>query len=927
MKSLIHSIFLILLSCTAVLCSAGEKPAYDMDIFPMNLMNGQEFAVAENLPAVWKVRAWAGDAEAKRRFGKQTPVLILETPAFLSLTDAALQGVTFQPWHRLTVSRKEIRRDGHDYIHYEVPFFFSDYWNNLLGVGAPHPYNEFCLYLKAARSGPRSGTAYARVRFGREETPERAYRVGVIPAIKPLKKPAKLFEAAVPGIAGEESGLTQIVSAYTGYWRGLTDRASSFRGMSWKNAVVREKLTVDSMMGSDKQFLRIMTPEYFQPGAGIRLWRELIRTGKVPKLIGPDGKASWILSAAPAWYLVDDPEGLYEKYLTEGCRMFRKHYPYVRRFYWDYEPGVDGMDRQGLERFARVMNLPEVPSLKDVAQGELRRKWFRYMIDLHQKHLEKAVKIFRKELPGTEFWICTDNLHAGVREPAYWCAVDPLLADKTVDGHLPMPYYSGTRYFDDIRHNTAALRKPVIPLNDPAEMSKRFFDQYTPDKVCQNIAASAALGCRGWGLWPDLTLSGRYFQSIRDAWSLVAQAEDFYFKGRRCDSQVKIHFKNTVEQEFPYGKNEKRKVSFPDYSADLRYTLHEKDGEYLLTVFNYHDTRTMFIEPRFAGKIPAGAVLSEIDGVNYGAYGPGRITVKIPPAGVKALKLGKTAASVQPADSARIRRELEADIRSTLGNLNTEPVVRDGASASWRIPAGSRRPMLMLKNPAGEQILIDAYGQAKEIVYWHNVVNQLPAGGFFLFDQSRIVGPYPFRLKRLDVNGGTAAAEFEYVFKTPDAGEGFMYQDLTVTQRFAIGKQGEFTMSYTIANPSKSPMKLGFRVRNRLFREYREITFGTHRITPGKQHSSLLFMRKNAETGFLAAVPRQEWNGEPVTVRTKHRALKVDAADFDGIYIWNGAEGSGFTLEPVSRDLELAPGETRTYRITVHFRAGLYGTA
>lgn len=919
MKSLIRKILPAVLSGLAVLCAAEEKPPYDMDIFPMNFMDGQEYSVAENLPAVWKVRAWAGSAEAKRRFGNQTPVLVLELPAFLSLTDAALQGVTHQPWRRLKITRKEIRRDGREYLHYEVPFFFSDYWNNRLGVGTPHAYNVFCLYLKVAKSGRASGTAYAKVRFGSAETPERAYRIGVIPAVEPLKKPAKFFEAAVPGLSGQEAGLTQIVSAYADYWRGLTDRPFSFLGMTWKNAVVREKMAVDSMMGCAKQFPYLMTPEYFQPGVGVRWWQELVRTGKVPKLIGPNGKVNGDPRAAPAWYLLDDPEGLYGKYLTEGCRMYRKNYPYVRRFYWDYEPGVDGMDRQGLERFAKVMNLPEVPSLKEVAQGKLRVKWFRYMIDLHQKHLEKVVKIFRKELPGTEFWICTDNLHSGSGEPAYWCAVDSLLADKIVDGHMPMPYYAGKKYFDDIRFNTASLRKPVIPLNDPSDVSKRFFDQYTPDKVFQNIAASAALGCRGWGIWPDQTLSGMYFQRIRDAWSLIAQAEDFYFGGRRCDSQVKIHFKNTVEQEFPYGKNEKRKVVFPDYSADLRYTLHTKNGEYLLTVFNYHDTRTMFIEPVFAGKIPAGAVLSEIDGVNYGKYEPGRITVRIPPAGVKVLKLGKEAVSAVPADSAGIRQELETDIRNTLGNLNTEPVVRDGASASWRIPAGGRHPMLMLKNPAGEQILIDAYGPEKEIVFWHNAVNQLPAGGFFLFDQTRIAGPYPFRLKRLDVNGGTAAAEFDYVFKTPDAGGEFTYQNLTVAQRFAIGKPGEFTMTYTITNPSESPMKMGFRVRNRLCREYREITFGNQRITPGKMPGSLLFMRKNAETGFLAAVPRQEWNGEPVTVRTKHRTLKLDAADFDGIYIWNGAEGSGFSLEPVSRDLELAPGESRTYRITVHF--------
>lgn len=88
-------------------------------------------------------------------------------------------------------------------------------------------------------------------------------------------------------------------------------------------------------------------------------------------------------------------------------------------------------------------------------------------------------------------------------------------------------------------------------------------------------------------------------------------------------------------------------------------------------------------------------------------------------------------------------------------------------------------PMLMLKNPAGQQILIDAFGR-HGIVYWHNTAGQNLLGTFLLHNQERIQAPYPFVLKKIGVGDGKAAASFEYVFTTQDAGADFELQDLKV---------------------------------------------------------------------------------------------------------------------------------------------------
>ncbi len=886
----------------------------------MKFMKGRDFTIAENFPATLKLETWAVTAKDKKEFGNQTVVLILEMPTFLQLAGAGIQTYVHEKMEILSGTEKSITRDGQTYRRYEIPFRFLETWYSRLGVGNPHSGNDFRIFLRAepGKAG-KKGYLYARAQFGAKSTPEMSYPVLILPPIAPLLRPARYFEAGTSGIMAENTPLDSISKRVAGYWRNLSEKAFLYRGATWKNPEA-DTLRQDWMFGAAKQFFYFSHPEYFEPG--IRYWQKLLESGRVPRLMLSNGEYSTDPRATPVWYLLDDPEKLYEKYLTDGFRSFRKYYPEVKRVFWNYEPGVEGVDPEGLARFSNQLKLPAAPARPEVTTGKLRDRWFRYMINLHQEHLEKVIRIFRKEMPEAEFWICTDNLHAHGAELAYWNAVDSKLADKVVDGHLPMPYYSGARFFDDVKYNRSKLKKPYIPLNDPAENMERFFINYTPDKIRQNILASAALGCIGFAFWPDCTMSGLYFQRIRDAWNEIALAEEFYHRGTRCDSQVQLRFKNTVQMEFPYGREgeEKRKVAFPDYSPVMRYTLHEHNGEYLLTVFNYHDAEPLFVEPVFQ-KIPQQAVLSEIEGGNYGRFAPDKeMIVKVPPCGVKLLKLGRVPASNRPVNSVEIKRELDTNIKETLGSFQFRPIVCDGASTSWRIPSGGKLPMLMLKNPAGQQILISVYGSRKEIFYWHNAANQYSLGGFFLDDQSRISGPYPFILKNIEVKNGSASAVFEMAFRTPDAGEYFEYQDLNVTQTFSIREPNRFALKYTLHNGSGQPMKLGFRIQNRPFHTYKEILLDQHKILPGNVQQNLMFLKPGMQSGLLPRVPRQDWSGGNISIFADNgRKLVFHASDFAGIYIWNGENRFGVSVEPVSGDFVLAPGATRSFQLVVEF--------
>ena len=123
------------------------------------------------------------------------------------------------------------------------------------------------------------------------------------------------------------------------------------------------------------------------------------------------------------------------------------------------------MDEAGRARFVKKMNLPSVPSIAEITR-KYKQQWLDYMIRLHAEYIAKVAKIFREEAPGTEFWLCSDNLHdpgTGRERVAAWCAVDVALSDSVVDLHLHMPYYTGTKYYDDVKYNIESLKKPFSP--------------------------------------------------------------------------------------------------------------------------------------------------------------------------------------------------------------------------------------------------------------------------------------------------------------------------------------------------------------------------------------------------------------------------------------------------------------------------------
>jgi hypothetical protein len=151
-----------------------------------------------------------------------------------------------------------------------------------------------------------------------------------------------------------------------------------------------------------------------------------------------------------------------------------------------------------------------------------------------------------------------------------------------------MPYYSGPKFFNDVKFNVETLKKPVLPLIDPTEDLVFFFREYTPKSVKQNILAAAANGCVGLGFWPTDNFDGSYLAEIAEGFDRVAKAERYYF-GEKCDAAVSVLPPASRERTFSDG-GKTIKATSATFGDEVQFTAHLKDGNYLLTLFNYNDT-------------------------------------------------------------------------------------------------------------------------------------------------------------------------------------------------------------------------------------------------------------------------------------------------------------------------------------------------
>ncbi len=652
---------------------------------------------------------------------------------------------------------------------------------------------------------------------------------------------------------------------------------------------------------NDFMFHGTVPSSYALPDS-IRALRKLIDE-KIPMQTSPAGELKNPFNISTA-YALDDPEKKIEHYWRMTLRELKTKYPGIRTMIWDFEPRQWGYGEYCRSRFAGVMKRTKVPTVAELENKEA-NGWYHYMVDVHAQLVKKMADIAREELPGTKFVLCSDNLLAKAPHISSWCAMDVRKCDAAVDLHLHMPYYCGKAFFDDVRFNVENLKKPFFPLIDPSERLAYFFDKYTASGVTQNIVAAAALGSVGIGFWPDEALPGEYFNAIASGFATVSEFEQFYRKGERADSSVRVIPRNACVYHVEGDDGKPRTITLPDFARDLRFTVHRLNGEALLTCFNYN------------GK---SSVIAEVSGSVF----PRNFLLEIPPSGVVAATLRNLP------DQNALKEKLARCTARTQSDF--QPGIREGkVSANWAVNV-SEIPVMRLSNGMYSADF-DAAGTGELIAFRNNGGTDFLSGGFagrISFSSAgrpevhhstpevKIVGGNPVLSIRSTVAGENSADDSS-AESIPDG--------LEFTRKFVLnGNSVEVSMEFF--NPTSSPKRFGFRCGNlpmpgaRFNRpEFQTLLDG--KGVPLTDSGDLIALKQGGKKpGFAAEATILPWDGKTVISEGGDRNMKDRAAftprtEFDGVYLWNSRTEQ--TVEFFRTECVLAPGARLKAEYSIDF--------
>ena len=612
-----------------------------------------------------------------------------------------------------------------------------------------------------------------------------------------------------------------------------------------------------------------------------------------------------------------------------------------------------------MHEFKDFAKLEKIPSVEEIQKNHS-DKWFDFRVQQNAAIIKAFCDCVKKNFPGVQAIVCTDNLHANSAPVAKWCGVDVRLSDKDADLFMNMPYYTGIRYYDDIELNNKALKTPNFPLNDPAEMDIAFFSKYTPEKIKQNIIATASLGCKGFGFWPNDVLDGKYLQEIKNAYMLVAKAEEYYF-AKRNDAAVsvkpEIFFEKTIADD---GRN--ITLKFPDCSDALRWTVHEKDGNYLVTIINYVPNELILNLNAFSlGNNSYTARDIETDGLFYKdkntLLGTDDIRkgfmVNVPGNSLKVIEITKDDIKVAADKTMAVYQD---DMKLKLDNIkknfpddyNFKEAKNATSEIAWGVLIDQKVPLV--KMVSGDfKIYVNA-SKGAEIISWNDKKNLKDnllfkdrgfLGDLVLSDDAKGKGGYRFILEKAFIDNGNPVAIFKYTVPREGANpQEEPLENLEVEKQITMQNQGKtINIKYVFTNKSKSKkdMLLGFRIKNftrtamrpennESLSKMSKISFwtseGVKSIEEGNFETNNTILQADAKMpGFINIKPQAiKWINSPIKVdvrsgdRKEHLEIIPDKNNTVGFYVW---WAKVYTIELISTEKLIKAGESFTYEYSV----------
>ncbi|MBR7138183.1 MAG: hypothetical protein IKD44_01425 [Lentisphaeria bacterium] len=873
MKRLFFALSLIL--GTAL---SGAKPEYTLTIFPLNFEK-QKLSICENYPGTMEI-FFKGN---QKKYASARSRMILDLPQFITLTGVC-------EWNKLPrngklqrvpakISPSLIKRGNTPFHRYVIDF--DPAFNRFINQGW---YRTFIVLESAEKSAGKSGRAYWSFESAGDKLSEKSFELKILPPLPSLKQKCKYFNMQLYYSPLRMFPFSSAIQKERNFWDNLA-RTKHFHSRFASDVESDKKLfanyipclTTDQLLTSyDKTTTRLRDDLIARTPPNID------DKGRIKQPRRPDAVA-----------LLGKYAPLYEKYLRDFLRHIKKNYPFIKSISDDFEPHPFGFGPDGRERFAKEMKLAKVPTREEIL-SKYEEQWFKFMIKVHNELLHFRLRIFKEECPGMTYRLVSDNLHADTPHIARWCGVDVSLADKAVDLHNHMPYYAGSRYFDDMAYCMKFFTTPYLPLIDPAERLERFYRQYTAPGITQNIVATAALGGIGIGFWPDNVFPGEYYHAIYQGFKTVSEAEEYYFNGKRCDQEFEIIARNTVSTRLADGKV----ITFPNFTTYIRYTAHKYKGKYLLTLFNYHKEQPLILEIRQKRPVKGA---------------PFPMLVKVAPSGcVLAGNDFKHERSRLEKEISRYSGKHNFFQSKSLGNKKIfweadaalRPILRlDDGISSMGIDGCNKCELVSLNT--GEGVEFFQKGFAGRVIF--SDINQRPLV-FTLKDYGFTSSGNPF------ITAVATVGPYDGANPIPNP----LYK-MVITRKIKLQK-GKVSVTHSFTNPTQKEMFLDLRINS--FPASIGERFKAKNIFLNSRYDN-----SHKESFYLYKAPEGLWDGKIVTISASDEFLKdtvyfTPDSKFKGIFSWKAAHKPLRTVEFVVKEKSLAPGRTAVFTYTISGEGG-----
>ncbi|OQA84721.1 MAG: hypothetical protein BWY31_02293 [Lentisphaerae bacterium ADurb.Bin242] len=892
-------------------------------IFPVDFQRGL-YSVTENHPYVIipKIR---GDRNA---LFADPPGFFIELPEPVKVIRCCTR---IGKQEDIPYVSEEFTRNGRKYSRYKIRLPKAE----LLRAN-PDTYPSwragFQIYLQARKG---SAGLSEKVSWGYEQQGktvlEKEFLLNVLPEITP---PPSMFEKFRVGMnyypsAGHEDD--SILKKQVGFWTAISRKP--YCNFTWeyyrfpkKNiAFLDEKCNLYAFSWACIHSTMILQDSDCDD-LGFFVKHKVTRPG-VPLFVDRDGKVN--PSAICPQYLMTDPEGLfYGDYLRRALEKMKKWAPGIDTFVIDYEPNADGGTCDACRKdFSRFAGLSQVPSRQEILPGKpLNRKWKEYKIRQNTIIMNKIADGVRKQFPGMKLSFCTTELKPWKEVADSWDAVDARALDAKTDFFSFMIYCTGLPYYNYVKYSVENLKHArSLPWIDPSEEEERFFVRYSPEKIRQNMIASLALGAMGIQFYPMDAMDGRRMSIVNDTAAVLAGVEKIYL-GRDMSGQLKCRALNSSEMKLFDDKGNFVSLEYPDFSSQVKTHLHEKNGEYILTLLNYSSEQG-YLKIAIPGFRGDGVYAADLIGKKGYAGLTGEkikngFIVEVPAEGSAVIRIsGKECDDPQITQESLENRVKQLRDRMAEKNQFYRPR-QDGVRAvQWRTL--KKKPMITLIH--GENYVSvnpETGGRVEEWSVGKHTVTGLPEGALgqtFFFDPAQpasmefsvsgvsLEGPLPSITLTASIRTGTSAVGND----NPLAG-------LILEKRIALDESGKVIITDTFRNPTGRTMRFGFRTRNIPFSVWENRGIVPRVTLNDRPVEANVYLRKDAKIDWYAAkgaVPCPDDISVKLTAGKSEIRFGFPGAA--GVYFWKN--NVLHTVEPLYSEVILEKDGTASVEQSISF--------